>query len=69
MNEPLLLTVTEAASLLRISRNSAYLLISRNELPAIRLGRAIRVPYEALEASIRGASFADAGQPDRPAVR
>ncbi len=56
MDEQLLLTVREAAKILRISRNSAYILISQNELPAIRLGRSIRVPHEALEAWIRGAS-------------
>lgn len=43
-----LLTVPEAAKLLRISRNLAYELVARNELPAIRLGRVIRVPKHGL---------------------
>jgi len=49
---PGLLTVPEAAQLLRISRNLAYELVARNELPAVRLGRAIRVPRRELEAWI-----------------
>ena len=56
MNEPTaqngydldLLTVPEAAKLLRISRNLAYELVARNEIPAIRLGRVIRVPKHGL---------------------
>ncbi len=43
-----LLTVPEAAKLLRISRNLAYELVARNELPAVRLGRVIRVPKNGL---------------------
>ena len=43
-----LLTVPEAARLLRISRNLAYELVARNELPAVRLGRVIRVPKHGL---------------------
>ena len=44
-----LLTVPEAAKLLRISRNLAYELIAKGEIPAIRLGRVIRVPRGTLE--------------------
>ena len=45
----MLLTVSETAGLLRISRNLAYELVTRGEIPAIRLGRVIRVPRAALE--------------------
>ena len=49
----LLLTVPEAASLLRIGRNTCYELIRRGELPAVRLGeRIIRIPRFGLEAWI-----------------
>jgi excisionase family DNA binding protein len=48
-NELDLLTVPEAAKLLRISRNLAYELVARHEIPAIRLGRVIRVPKQGLE--------------------
>lgn len=42
-------TVTEAASMLRISRGSAYEAAKRREIPTIRIGRRLLVPYEALE--------------------
>src|SRR5215216_4572449 len=45
-NELDLLTLPEAAKLLRISRNLAYELVARHEIPAIRLGRVIRVPKQ-----------------------
>jgi len=45
----LLLTVTETARLLRISRNLAYELVARGELPSVRLGRVIRIPRFGLE--------------------
>jgi excisionase family DNA binding protein len=44
-----LLTVPEAAKLLRISRNLAYELVARQELPAVRLGRVIRIPRYSLD--------------------
>jgi excisionase family DNA binding protein len=50
--EPDLLTVPEAAKLLRISRNLAYELVARQQLPCVRLGRVIRVPRSALDAWI-----------------
>ena len=39
-----LLTVVETASVLRISRDLVYELVHRDELPALHLGRKIRVP-------------------------
>lgn len=45
----LLLTVSEAARVFRISRNLAYELVARGDLPAVRLGRVIRVPRHGLE--------------------
>jgi excisionase family DNA binding protein len=41
---PLLLTVEEAADVLRIGRNTCYELIRQRRLPFIRLGRLIRLP-------------------------
>jgi excisionase family DNA binding protein len=40
--------VTEAASVLGISRALAYELVARNELPSIRLGSRLVVPNVAL---------------------
>lgn len=45
---PLVLTVDEAAAVLRISRGSAYEAVRAGELPHVRFGRTIRVPRHAL---------------------
>jgi excisionase family DNA binding protein len=45
----LILTIDEAAAVLRISRQSAYEAARRGEIPTIRLGRRILVPLRALE--------------------
>lgn len=47
--QTLVLTVPEAAELLRIGRNTCYELVRRGEIPAVRLGRVIRIPRFALE--------------------
>jgi excisionase family DNA binding protein len=51
----LVLSVTEAARLLGISRALAYELVARGELPSLRLGRRIVVPRRALEALLEAA--------------
>lgn len=48
--EVLLLTVEEAARLLRISRGKAYALAASGELPTVRMGRSVRVRRDRLEA-------------------
>ena len=47
--EKLTLSVPETAKLLGISRAHAYELVARNELPAIRLGRRLVIPRQAIE--------------------
>src|SRR6516165_3673616 len=47
--DQLVYTVPEAAKLLRISPAHAYALVSRGELPSLRLGRRILIPRCALE--------------------
>jgi excisionase family DNA binding protein len=42
------LTVDEAAALLRIGRTATYDAIRRGEVPSIRVGRRLRVPGAAL---------------------
>jgi excisionase family DNA binding protein len=42
-------TLDEVASLLRISRGSAYEAAKRKEIPTIRIGRRLLVPCDALE--------------------
>ncbi len=53
-NDPLLLTVVETAKLLRVGKNTVYELVARGELPAIRLGRVIRIPRHRLLAWVEG---------------
>ena len=45
----LCLSVPEAAELLGISRNNAYELVKRGELPVIRLGKRLLIPRVALD--------------------
>jgi excisionase family DNA binding protein len=49
LNERLALSIEEAGALLGISRDLAYDLVARHELPSIRLGRRLVVPRRALE--------------------
>lgn len=48
--DPLTFTVNETARELRIGRNKVYDLIRAGDLPALHIGRAIRVPVSALRA-------------------
>lgn len=43
------LTVAEAAAYLRVSETAIYRAVRRDEIPAIRVGSAIRIPRTALE--------------------
>nr|WP_256447131.1 helix-turn-helix domain-containing protein [Acrocarpospora catenulata] len=54
------LTVLEIATTLRVARMTAYRLIHRGELPAIKVGRQIRVPEHAFQEYLRD-RYADAG--------
>ena len=60
MDDRLTLTVEEAAGLLGISRNLAYELVARKELPSLRLGRRVLVPRQALDRLL------DVGGVDQP---
>jgi excisionase family DNA binding protein len=46
----MVVTVPEAAQLLRISRTHAYELVARGELAHVRLGRRIVIPKHVLDA-------------------
>ena len=43
-----LLTITEAAKRLKVSRNSVYRLVNSGELPVVRVGAHSRIPADAL---------------------
>ena len=42
------LTVREAAAILRVGRNQLYQAVARGQLGAVRIGRSIRIPKQAL---------------------
>lgn len=46
---PALLTCREAAQELRLNEETVRVLIRRQELPAVKLGRSLRVPRDAIE--------------------
>lgn len=54
--EKLTHTIEEAASLLGVSRNSAYTLAKTGALPTIRLGKRLLVPKAALDRLLTGAA-------------
>lgn len=45
---PEVLTAREAAALLRVGRNQLYEAVARGEIPALRIGRTIRIPTTTL---------------------
>lgn len=45
---PAVLTVKEAAALLRVGRNQAYDMVRSGEIPAVRYGSSWRIPRAAL---------------------
>ncbi len=49
MENKVVMTVEEAAELLKISKPSAYQAVKHGEIPVIRIGRRILVPVSALE--------------------
>ena len=46
--ETMTLSVEESAELLGIGRGTAYRAVARGEIPALRLGRRLRIPKPAL---------------------
>jgi excisionase family DNA binding protein len=46
----LVVTVPEAAALLGVSRALGYALVANGQVPSVRLGRRIVIPWRALEA-------------------
>lgn len=53
-DEPVVLTVEEAAALARLSRESAYNAVRRNEIPSVKFGRRILVPRKKLLELLNG---------------
>jgi excisionase family DNA binding protein len=51
---PVILSVAEAAKVLRLSRSQAYEYVNRGIIPCIRLGNSIRIPKARLAALLTG---------------
>lgn len=51
---PAVLTVKEAAEVLRCGRNQLYQAVAEGRIPSVRIGRTIRVPRHALEELLNG---------------
>jgi excisionase family DNA binding protein len=69
---PEVLTAREAAAILRVGRNQLYQAVARGELGAIRIGRSIRIPRQALLALLASTGPLTASsheQPRQPAAQ
>ena len=60
-HRPRTMTVTQAATVLGISRTTAYECVRSGELPALRLGGRIVVPTKAIDALLDRATGAALG--------
>jgi excisionase family DNA binding protein len=54
------LKVPEVAEVLRISRSRAYELVSGGEIPAVKIGRSVRVSRKELDRWLEEQSYLDA---------
>jgi excisionase family DNA binding protein len=63
--QPVTVSVPEAARILGIGRNTAYVAVRRGDLPAVRIGGRIVVPVHRLVGLIDGDEPEKRGTPDR----
>ena len=63
MKEMIVMTVPEVAKSLQLSRSKVYALIERRELPAVRIGRNVRVLGSDLERWLEAQRQGQLGQP------
>ena len=61
-----MLTAREAAAILRVGRNRLYQTVDRGELSAIRIGRSIRIPKQALLDLLAAASLRPSSGDEKP---
>jgi excisionase family DNA binding protein len=66
--DPILLRAEEVAELLGLGRTKVFELLSRHELPIVRIGRSVRVPRAALQEWVANATRepAERHEGDRP---
>ncbi|MEW6635867.1 MAG: helix-turn-helix domain-containing protein [Actinomycetota bacterium] len=53
------LKVPEVAEVLRIARSRAYELVADGEIPAVKIGRSVRVSRKELDRWLEGRRYAD----------
>jgi len=64
--EPLLLRAEEVGSLLRVSKSMVLKMVASGELPAVRLGSAVRIPAALLRDWVRERTAIPKGTPSDP---
>ena len=68
MAEQNLLTAQEAADLLKVKKATVYEMVKRGEIPAVKIGKQVRIAQEALEQKLRpGAGRQEVPQPQQEA--
>jgi len=55
----MVLTVAEAAKLLRLSKNSVYAAVKTGDIPSIKIGKRVLIPRAALEKLLSACSVAN----------
>jgi excisionase family DNA binding protein len=58
LNEVRLLTVAEVASIMRLSKMTVYRMVNSGVLPALKVGRSVRIPEYVVDEYLRS-SFVD----------
>jgi excisionase family DNA binding protein len=58
LSEVHLLTVAEVAEILRLSKMTVYRMVNSGVLPALKVGRSVRIPKHVVDEYLRG-SFVD----------
>jgi len=66
MTDRATMTVTQAATVLGISRTAAYECVRRGEIPSLRLGGRIIVPTQAVEELLTFGARQTSESPDHP---
>ena len=54
--------VQEVAEVLRIARSRAYELVAEGQIPAVRIGRSVRVPRDELDRWLADQRYLDVAQ-------
>ena len=58
LNEVRLLTVAEVAEIMRLSKMTVYRMVNSGALPALKVGRSVRIPEHVVDEYLRN-SFVD----------